>query len=382
MYNKEGSSVKECIDYTYDAGGNQVTEIENISGATTVNEYDVMNQLTKSVKTKSGETLYTQVNTYNDAGQRISKTDNGVTTYYYYQGDVLLYTTDADGNKTSQNIVGPQDNVIATIRYNNGQHAYFYNKDIRTSVTNVVDEAGNGVVSYRYDDYGTTTGYGDENFYNEICYTSGVYDELTGQYYLNARYYNPNTATFITQDTNRGDPNCYSTWNLYAYCGGNPINYVDPSGHSAIAVSVAGYYIISGVISIVATKELYDTVTGRRVVAYDNRYEINNTRKQSNNRSRTKKKAQNQAKRRIKNSGYKLKISWKDAGKSPGKGWQWKGKGKPGSNKGSWYNKKTRESLHPDLKHPKGKGIKSHWDYKAPNGKWYRIFKDGSVKLK
>ena len=35
-----------------------------------------------------------KVNTYNYDGQRISKTDNGVTTNYYYQGGVPLYTTD------------------------------------------------------------------------------------------------------------------------------------------------------------------------------------------------------------------------------------------------------------------------------------------------
>ena len=40
-----------------------------------------------------------------------------------------------------------------------------------------------------------------KDFYNEVCYTSGVYDELTGLYYLNARYYNPESATFITQDS-------------------------------------------------------------------------------------------------------------------------------------------------------------------------------------
>ena len=155
---------------------------------------------------------------------------------------MLLYTTDSKGNKTSQNIIGAQENVIATIRYSDeGQHVYFYNKDIRTSVTNVVDEAGSGVVSYQYDDYGNTKKYGSEDFYNEVCYTSGVYDEPTGFYYLNARYYNPENATFLTQDSYRGEKNDYGTWNLYAYCGENPINYVDPSGHNTIAAPFYTY---------------------------------------------------------------------------------------------------------------------------------------------
>lgn len=225
--------------YSYDANGNQILEQTMVSPPTITEtiqkEYDSNNQLMKVTCREgnaSGTIKYTQENTYNYDGQRISKTDNGVTTHYYYQGGVLLYTTDNSGNKTSQNVVGPQENVIATIRYeDNGQHTYFYNKNIRTSVTNVVDESGNGVVSYKYDDYGTTIKYGNEDFYNEVCYTSGVYDELTGLYYLNARYYNPESATFITQDSYRGEQDDYGTWNLYAYCGGNPIAYVDLSGH-------------------------------------------------------------------------------------------------------------------------------------------------------
>lgn len=242
VYGKDDNAIKSQITYTYDLSGNQISQSDSISGEVITNEYDTMNQLTRSVMTKSGVVQYTQVNTYNYDGQRISKTDNDVTTYYYYQGAVLLYTTDANGNKTSQNIIGPQENIIATIRYEeDGQAVYFYNKDIRTSVTNVVNDSGERVVSYKYDDYGTTTKYGEQDFYNEICYTSGVYDELTSLYYLNARHYNPRTATFISQDSYRGEKNDYNTWNLYAYCGGNPINYVDPSGHNPLAIPLYEY---------------------------------------------------------------------------------------------------------------------------------------------
>lgn len=225
--------------YVYDSNGNQtieqtVVEAPNIS-ETIQKEYDINNQLTKVTCRNGGvdgEITYTQENVYNYAGKRICKKDNDKITNYYYQGDVLLYTTDENGNKTSQNIIGLQENIIATIRYENGsQHAYFYNKDAKTSVENIVDENGSGVTSYTYTDYGETSKYSSKDFYNEICYTSEVYDELTGLYYLSARYYNPENYSFITQDSYRGEQKEYNTWNLYAYCGENPINYVDPSGH-------------------------------------------------------------------------------------------------------------------------------------------------------
>ena len=61
--------------------------------------------------------------------------------------------------------------------------------------------------------------------------TGAIYDETTGLHYLNARYYDPESGRFISQDTYRGDKNEISQWHLYAYCANNPINYTDPSGH-------------------------------------------------------------------------------------------------------------------------------------------------------
>ena len=177
----------------------------------------------------------------------------------------MLYTTDESENITSHNIIGPQNNIIATIRCENeNEHSYFYNKDIRTSVSNIIDESGQAIASYKYGDYGKTTKVGELNFYNEICYTSGVYDELTELYYFNSRYYNRDTSTFITQDSYRGEIDSYETWNLYAYCGGNPINYVDPSGHFVVAIPLVEYYFISAVVSIVVTKEAIDVVSAKR----------------------------------------------------------------------------------------------------------------------
>lgn len=100
------------------------------------------------------------------------------------------------------------------------------------------EETGKSNTHYSYDDYGCTEVTGSQTVANELAYTGGVYDRTTGEYYLNARYYDPEDARFLTQDTYRGESKQPNTWNLYTYCGENPVNYVDPSGHFALALSL------------------------------------------------------------------------------------------------------------------------------------------------
>jgi RHS repeat-associated protein len=54
-----------------------------------------------------------------------------------------------------------------------------------------------------------------------------------GLVYLRARYYEPNTMRFLSQDTMFGDIQNPLTRNLYIYGNANPMTYADPSGHFA-----------------------------------------------------------------------------------------------------------------------------------------------------
>ena len=56
-----------------------------------------------------------------------------------------------------------------------------------------------------------------------------MYDGISGQYYLRARFYNPKIGRFMQEDAYRGDG-----LNLYAYCQNNPITYYDPSGYMGL----------------------------------------------------------------------------------------------------------------------------------------------------
>ena len=83
-------------------------------------------------------------------------------------------------------------------------------------------------------EYGNTTDGGEESFINEVTFTGSVRDLGSGLQYMNARYYDPATGRFVSQDTYTGTPYAPWTQHLYSYCGNNPVNMVDPTGHMPI----------------------------------------------------------------------------------------------------------------------------------------------------
>lgn len=245
----KGNTVKNDISYEYDVNGNQIKETDKETGDSVENTYDVENRLsTATVTKKSGtsgnETVsLTQENLYNGDGQRIQKKEAGEVTNYFYEDGMVSYTTGADtGEKLIQNLSGLEDNVIYAEQKVTGKDGttasyqdFLYTKDIQGSTSSILNKDTKGELSYEYDDFGETSIHGSSALKNEICYTGGIYDESTGLYYLNARYYDPENGRFLTEDTYRGEVNDPDTLHLYAYCKNNPINYVDPSGHSCIS---------------------------------------------------------------------------------------------------------------------------------------------------
>ena len=66
-------------------------------------------------------------------------------------------------------------------------------------------------------------------------YKGYIYDVETQLFYCNSRYYSPELRRFISPDSiDYLDPESINGLNLYAYCMNDPINYADPSGHSAL----------------------------------------------------------------------------------------------------------------------------------------------------
>ena len=110
-------------------------------------------------------------------------------------------------------------------------------------MTAIYDTSGNMVARYLYDAWGNCTISNDTTDYalasaNPIRYRGYYYDDDTGLYYCNARYYSPKWRRFISpDDTSYLDTETVNGLNLYCYCGNDPVNYADPSGHFVITLS-------------------------------------------------------------------------------------------------------------------------------------------------
>ena len=76
---------------------------------------------------------------------------------------------------------------------------------------------------------------------NPFRYRGYYLDTNTGFYYLQSRFYDPETGRFLSADTvDYLEPDTVNGLNLYAYCRNNPVMYSDPSGHSLISAIIIG----------------------------------------------------------------------------------------------------------------------------------------------
>ena len=228
--------------YTYDARGNQTQQVQTGTGVTTTTNYgyDLANRLISSgISNNAVIPLSTSATyAYNAQGQRVTRVEDEVITHFYYTGSALLFTTVNEYVLQTQNILDPSGTIVASKRFEGQAETeqdpyaddyFFYRYDIRGSVTNIVDGTGAVVKSYDYDEFGVTTSTGD-TFFNEVTFTGSVAD-ASGLLYMNARYYNPTTARFLSQDTYTGSASDPWTQHLYVYCNNNPVNMIDPTGH-------------------------------------------------------------------------------------------------------------------------------------------------------
>jgi RHS repeat-associated protein len=86
----------------------------------------------------------------------------------------------------------------------------------------LINSSGSLINEYDYDIFGNPITV-VENKSNPFRYAGYYYDGETGYYYLNARFYDPKVARFITEDSYTGEYSDPLSLNLYTYCHNNPM---------------------------------------------------------------------------------------------------------------------------------------------------------------
>ena len=192
---------------------------------TTAFGYGYDNQLV-SITTGSNVVGYA----YDALGRRVSRTAGGVTTALLYDGGRVILD-EQGGNFTGTYAYG-----VSFIR-RNGE---FFMYDGLGSARTFTNASGVVTAAVTYDGYGNTVASsGSTSSSYQFGATSGYRnDGDAGIMQVGARYYDPSTGSFLTRDTDLSQL-------AYLYCGDDPIDKVDPSGHNPLTI-IGGILGIAG----------------------------------------------------------------------------------------------------------------------------------------
>ncbi len=208
-------------DYSYTANGELLTK--TVGAAVTSYDYDVLGNL-KKVVLPSGSSIDYLIDGQN---RRIGKKVNGnLIQAFLWQGPLqLIAELDGSGNVVSRFVYATGVNVPDYMT--KGGVTYRIIKDHLGSPRVVVDVATNTVAQEMdYDEFGRVTKDTNPGF-QPFGFAGGLYDKDTKLVRFGARDYDAVTGRWTNKDPIGFGGN---DSNVYAYVGGNPVNFIDPLG--------------------------------------------------------------------------------------------------------------------------------------------------------
>ncbi len=156
---------------------------------------------------------------------------------YFYSASGQMVDTEGNNGVMSSYLT-------RSMRYN-GTDETFAVANIK-DITALVDASGNVLNKYTYTAYGVPTSYSSTSINSKLntqnstlslssnpyTYSNYYTDSESGNYYLNARYYDPTIGIFLTSDS-------FNLSNRYMYVNGNPVMGIDSSGHFTLMILLA-----------------------------------------------------------------------------------------------------------------------------------------------
>lgn len=220
----DGNRIERLGACTYDsdADGNITSRV--CPGGTVTFSWSSDNRLEFMVA--DGDT----VRFYYDAFGRVVRRQVGSAwTYFWWDGDDLYAEIGSDGAKTTEYLYYGMDRPYAIAT--GDSTVYFAARDGLGSVIGLESEAGGHEAQYSYDLWGATSGW--ENLSptsatNRARFKGALWmgDEGTELYYMRARWYEPRSGRFLSEDP----IGLAGGLDLYVFAGDDPVNQRDPTG--------------------------------------------------------------------------------------------------------------------------------------------------------
>ncbi|MBP6843309.1 MAG: VCBS repeat-containing protein [Kofleriaceae bacterium] len=204
--------------YTYDANGNQ------LGGNGRALTWDSENRLVAA--TGPGGTVSFA---YDAEGQRTARQGASGTTRYFGK----QFEVQPNGATVAHVYAGP----MPVARVSSLTGTTFLHQDRLGSIQLVTTTAGVASRQLEYSAFGRTTADSGTGA-TERGFQGHETEAELGLIYMNARYYDPRLARFVSADTVLPDRTNPQALNRYAFAYNNPISNVDPTGHVPVVAAL------------------------------------------------------------------------------------------------------------------------------------------------
>lgn len=210
----------------------ETTSRTNLEGVTNF-EWDARGRLIRTTLPSGQVVSYV----YDALGRRLSRAVGASITSFVYDGSEVVLDKGNEGSSVDYvNGLGT-DNKLSQSSSVPGKLYFLQDHLGSTAVLTGAD--GSVIERSQYEAFGNSTG----SSFTRYGFTGRERDNANGLLYYRARYYDPSSQRFVSEDPLRFDSGDY---NFYVYVGNNPINRTDPSGRLAWLVPAAIVGLIGG----------------------------------------------------------------------------------------------------------------------------------------
>jgi RHS repeat-associated protein len=201
--------------YKYDGEGDLLSKEPIGGGSATTYEWNADHQLVGIHYPDGASSAYR----YDPVGRRIAALDKGKEERFVYEGDTPHADYDAANHLTTHYVTNPADNSLLESVSATGSS--YIITDGLGSARLVTNGEGGVIGTYAYDAFGQPASGNPSSA--RATFTGYPFDAASDLYAAGARYYDPASGRFLSEDP-------VPTVNPYPYAANDPVNLIDPTG--------------------------------------------------------------------------------------------------------------------------------------------------------